>query len=90
VPELPLGGVKLTVALPLPPVTVTPVGVPGSAEVGATGKEGLEELLEPLPFVAVTVNVYPVPLVRAVTVIGEEVPVAVTGVPPPTGVAVTV
>ena len=30
------------------------------------------------------------PLVSPVTVIGEDVPLAVTGVPPPTGVAVTV
>jgi hypothetical protein len=44
----------------------------------------------PTELVAETVNVYPVPLVRPGTVIGEEVPVAVTGVPPPTGVAVTV
>jgi hypothetical protein len=29
-------------------------------------------------------------LVNPVTVIGEELPVAVTAVPPPTGVAVTV
>jgi hypothetical protein len=29
-------------------------------------------------------------LVNPVTVIGEELPVAVTGAPPPTGVAVTV
>jgi hypothetical protein len=29
-------------------------------------------------------------LVNPVTVIGEDAPVAVTGVPPPTGVAVTV
>ena len=53
--EPPLGGVKLTVALPLPLVTATPVGVPGSVGVGVTGAEALEELPEPLPFVAVTV-----------------------------------
>jgi len=51
------GGVKLTVALPLPLVTATPVGVPGSACVGVTGTDPLEELPAPLPFVAVTVKV---------------------------------
>jgi hypothetical protein len=40
--------------------------------------------------VAVTVKVYAVPLVSPTTVIGEDAPVAVTAVPPPTGVAVTV
>jgi hypothetical protein len=43
------------VALPLPFVTATPVGVPGRVGVGVTDAELLEELPEPLPFVAVTV-----------------------------------
>jgi hypothetical protein len=41
----------------LPLVTATPVGVSGSASVGVTGEEALEELPEPLPFVADTVKV---------------------------------
>jgi hypothetical protein len=45
------------VALPLPLVTATPVGVPGSVEVGVTGEEPLEELPAPLPFVAATEKV---------------------------------
>ena len=53
--EPPLGGVKLTAALPLPFVTATPVGVPGSVDVGVAGEDVLEELPEPFPFVAVTV-----------------------------------
>ena len=85
-----LGAVKLTDALPLLPLTAIPVGVPGAVVAGVTAEEALEELPEPLPFVAATVKVYDVPLVRPGTFIGEEVPVAVTGVPPPTGVAVTV
>jgi hypothetical protein len=61
--------------------------------VGASGTvAGVTELLapDPLPvpaeFVAVTVNVYSVPLVRPVTVIGEEPPVPVN----PPGEDVTV
>jgi len=49
------GGVNLTAALPLPLVTATPVGASGSVELGATGEDAIEELPEPLPFVAVTV-----------------------------------
>jgi hypothetical protein len=44
------------VALPLPLVTATPVGVPGSVDVGVNGAEPLEELPAPLPFVAATVK----------------------------------
>ena len=74
----------------MPFVTATSVGVPGSADVGVTGEDAVEELPEPLPFVADTVTVYAVPLVNPVTLIGEDAPLAVTGVPPPAGVAVTV
>jgi hypothetical protein len=49
------GAEKLTVALPLLAVAAIPVGVPGTVVVGVTGAEALEELPEPLPFVAVTV-----------------------------------
>ena len=89
-PPVLLGAVKLTVALPLLPVAVTPVGTPGAIGAGVTALDAVEAVPVPAELVAETVNVYPVPLVRPVTVIGEEVPVAVTGVPPPTGVAVTV
>jgi len=44
------------VALPLPLVTATPVGVPGSAAVGVTVEDAIEELPAPLPFVAATVK----------------------------------
>ena len=54
-PPLLAGGVNLTAALPLPLVTDTPVGASGSVELGVTGEEAIEELPEPLPFVAVTV-----------------------------------
>jgi len=43
------------VALPFPFVTATPVGVPGSVDVGVSGEDVLEALPAPFPFVAVTV-----------------------------------
>jgi len=41
----------------LPLVTATPVGVPGSVDVGVNGADALEEPPEMPPFVAVTVQV---------------------------------
>ena len=43
-------------ALPLPLVTATPVGVPGSAT-GVTGEEAPDAVPVPMAFVAATVNV---------------------------------
>ena len=54
-PPVLAGGVNLTAALALPLVTATPVGASGSVELGVTGEDAIEELPEPLPFVAVTV-----------------------------------
>ena len=66
------------------------VGVPNvgssAAASGVTAEDALEALPVPMLFVAVTVKVYAVPLVRPVTVIGEDAPVAVR----PPGEAVTV
>ena len=70
-------------------VAATPVGDPGGVA-GVAEFEGTEAALMPLAFFATTVNVYGVPFVRPVTVMGEELPDAITAVPPPTGVAVTV
>src|SRR5690349_5480198 len=64
------GAVQETDADALPAVAVTAVGAPGTVA-GATGVtllEGAEDGLEPTAFVATTVNVYVVPLVRPVTV----------------------
>ena len=70
------GGEKLTVACVLPAVAVTAVG--GSATTaGVTLLEGLEGGPTPIAFVAVMENVYAVPLVSPVTVIGLAVPEAV-------------
>jgi hypothetical protein len=57
---------------------------------GVTAGDALEVVPVPTELVATTENVYAVPLVRPVTEMGDDVPVAVTAVPPPTGVAVTV
>ena len=81
-----VGAVKLTVALPLLPVALIPVGVPGAVTAGVTEDDAVEAVPVPTELVATTVKVYPVPLVRPVTVIGEEVPVAVM----PPGEEVTV
>ena len=50
------GSVKLTVALPLPLVTDTPVGVPGNGG-SVTAEEAPEAVPVPMAFVAVTLNV---------------------------------
>ena len=51
------GAVKLTVALPLPLVTATPVGVPGALAASVTAEEAPDAVPAPMAFVAVTVNV---------------------------------
>lgn len=62
------------------------LGGRGVKAVGVTPAEGLDAALVPMPLVAVTVNVYVVPLVRPVTV--HEVPAVVQVVPPGAAVAV--
>ena len=79
-PPVFVGAVKLTDALPLLTVALIPVGVPGAVAAGVTEDEALEVVPVPTALVATTVKVYAVPLVRPVTVIGEDVPVAV--IPP--------
>ena len=73
--ELPslAGALKVMVAWPLPAVAVPIVGAPGTVA-GTIELLGLEAMLVPTLLVAVTVNVYVVPLVNPVTVIGEELP----------------
>ncbi len=66
----------MTVAWPLPRVAVPIVGASG-AVAGVMVFVVAEGVLVPIAFVAVTVNVYEVPLVRPVTVIGDDPPVAV-------------
>ena len=82
------GGVNVTLPCAFPAVALTFVGAPGmvGAAVGVTAFEGDEAGPVPTEFVAVTVNVYEVPLVSPVTVIGLEAPLAV--MPPGLEVAV--
>jgi len=85
-PPLPEGAVQLTVAWASPAVAVTPVGAPGTVR-GVTEFDGEDGALLPTAFVATTVNVYAVPLLRAVTVAVVAPPVE--AVKPP-GLDVTV
>lgn len=72
------GAVKLTVALALPADAVTPIGAPGAVNVpGVTLFEIDDRGPVPTALVAVTLNVYAVPLVNPVTIIGLVAPVAV-------------
>ena len=74
------GAVKVTVALALPAVAVPIVGAPGAvaAAAGVTLFEAEDAALVPTALVAVTVNVYAVPFMRPVTMIGDPVLVAVS------------
>jgi hypothetical protein len=56
-PPVSVGAVKLTVALPLLPVALSPVGAPGTVAAGVTEDEALEAVPVPTAFVAVTVKV---------------------------------
>ena len=78
-PPLDPGALNVIVASPFPRVAVPIVGAPGVVA-GVTELLVPEETLVPCAFVAVTVNVYVVPFVKPVTVIGDEPPVAV--IPP--------
>ena len=84
-PPLLAGAVKVTLAWALPPVAVPIVGAPGTVA-GVTLFDAAEAAPVPTAFVAVTVKVYAVPLVRPVTTIGDDEPLAV--IPP--GFEVTV
>ena len=84
-PPLLLGALNVTVASPFPRVAVPMVGASG-AVAGVTLFEAADADPVPTAFVAVTVNVYAVPLVRPITVIGEAPPAPVN----PPGLEVTV
>jgi hypothetical protein len=72
--------VNVIVAWPLLAVATTEVGAFGIVA-GVTEFEAEDDALVPILFVAVTVNIYAVPLVKPVIVIGDEPPVALN---PPT------
>jgi hypothetical protein len=69
----------------LPGVAVPIVGAPGTVA-GVTEFDAADAVLVPAEFVAVTVKVYAVPLLRPETVIGDAAPVPVS----PPGEEVTV
>ncbi len=84
-PPLFVGALKLTIACPLPASAITSVGASGTV-LGVTLFDAAEVLPLPAAFVAKTSNVYAVPFVNPLTVIGLSVPDAV--IPP--GLDVTV
>ena len=79
------GAVNVTLACALPAVAVPMIGALGTAA-GVTAFDAGDAAPVPTLFVAVTVNVYDVPLVRPVTTIGLAPPLAVM----PPGLDVTV
>ena len=83
-PSLP-GAAKLTVAAALPPTAETEVGAPGMVA-GVTLFDAADTGPVPAELVAVTVNVYAVPLVRPPTTSGLPGPDAIN--PPGFEVAV--
>ena len=66
-PPFEAGADQLTTADPSAGVATTPVGAPGTVA-GMTAADGAEAGPVPTEFVAVTLNVYDVPLVRPLTV----------------------
>ena len=71
-PPLLTGGVKATVAEALPPIAAPMVGAPGTVA-GVTLLDAAEGAPLPFALVAVTVNVYAVPLASPVTLHGDTV-----------------
>lgn len=80
------GAVQLTVACALPGVAAAPVGAPGTVR-GITADEAVEVAPLPAMFVAVTANVYDVPLVSPVI---AQVSVPAVVHVSPSGVAIAV
>ena len=70
------GTVKETAAAELPRMALTEVGASGTVA-GVTEFDAVDAVLVPTEFVAVTVKVYAVPLLKPVIVIGDAPPVAV-------------
>ena len=81
-PPLDTGAVKVTVACELPAVAAPIVGAPGTV-LGVTLFDAADGVPTPAMLVAVTVNVYAVPLARPFTVIvvhgAVQVPVMPVG-----------
>jgi len=87
------GAVQVSAADALPAVADTPVGAPGTVAEGVTGVDAADTGLVPTALVAVTLNVYAVPLVSPVIVVlvpggVPVIVVAVCAVDPTNGVTV--
>jgi hypothetical protein len=74
-------GVKATDTDASPAVALVMVGADGAAA-GTTEADAADGALVPIALVAVTVQVYVLPLVKLLTVIGDAVPVLLPDVPP--------
>ncbi len=74
-PPFETGGVKVTVAWPLPDTALIDVGAPGTVT-GMTPLLADDAVLVPTAFVAVTVKLYVVPFVSPVIMIGDAPPYA--------------
>lgn len=75
-PPLLVGAVNVTETVALPAVAVPIVGGPGTVAVGVTPFDAAEAAPLPTAFVASTVQVTGMAVVRPVTVIGEDGPAA--------------
>ena len=84
------GAVKVTVALALPALAVPMIGAPGTVAgaLGVTLFDAADAAPVPIALVALTINVYAVPLVSPVTLIEVHGALHVPVLPPTTEVAV--
>src|SRR6266851_1175115 len=87
-PPVSAGADQLTKAAPSAGVAVTFVGAAGRGPVGTTAFDGADGALVPCVLVAVTVNVYEVPMVKGLTTTDVVDPFVVACTPP--GFEVTV
>ena len=76
-PPVLAGGVKAMLAAVLAGVAAPMVGAAGT--VNGVTLAAVDAALAPMPLLAVTVQLYVVPLVSPVTMIGDKVPVKLTG-----------
>ena len=85
-PPFPAGALNVTVACAFPAIAMPMTGAPGTVA-GVTALEAEDAGPLPTALVAITVKVYDVPLVRPVTVMGED---ALGEEVPPGGLEMTV
>ena len=81
-PPLYSGAAYVTDTWPLPLIADPIVGALATLIAGTNGFDALDEVLVPMALVAVTVQVYVLPLVSPVTIIGLDTPLVTPVVPP--------